>query len=228
MNKIALVTGASKGIGYTLSNMLFNMGYKVIGVYNNTLIDNKDIDAFKCDLSSEEDIIKLFNYVKDKYHKIDVLINGAALSLDNYLEDKTKGEFMKVLEINLVAPFLLIKYFSNIMDNGVIINIASTNGDNTYSSISMDYDASKAGLINLTKNLSSYLTNIKVCAIMPNWVDTDTTLSIDKDYLNNELKRIGQKELIKKEDVCNKIIDIINNDNIKTGSIIRMDDGYEE
>ena len=69
MNKIALVTGASKGIGYTLSNMLFNMGYKVIGVYNNTLIDNKDIDAFKCDLSSEEDIIKLFNYVKDKFYE---------------------------------------------------------------------------------------------------------------------------------------------------------------
>ena len=135
---------------------------------------------------------------------------------------------MKVLEVNLVAPFLLIKYFSNIMDNGVIINIASTNGDNTYSSISMDYDASKAGLINLTKNLSSYLTNIKVCAIMPNWVDTDTTLSIDKEYLDKEMKRIGQTRLIKTEDVCNRIMDIITDDNVKSGSIIRMDDGYEE
>ena len=62
---------------------------------------------------------------------------------------------------------------------------------------------------------------------MPNWVDTDTTLSIDNDYLKKEMKRIGQTKLIKKESVAKKIIEIIENDSIKSGSIIRMEDGNE-
>lgn len=228
MQKVALVTGASRGIGYTLSNMLQNSGYRVIGVFNNTLINNKEIDFVKCDISEEEDIIKLFDYIKAKYNKLDILVNCAAISLDDDLYNKSKEDFMKVLEVNLVGTFLMCKYASLLIKKGVIINVSSTNATNTYTNLSIDYDASKAGLDNLTKNLANCLPNIKVCGIAPNWVDTDTTLSIEKDYLNEELKRIGQKHLIKKENVAKKIIDIIENDNIKSGEIIRMEDGNDK
>ena len=225
MAKIVLVTGASKGIGYTLANMLVSNGYTVIGIYNNTKITNNLIDYQKCDISNEEEIKNLFQYIKDKYGKLDILVNCAALSIDDDIYDKSANDFMKVLEVNLVGTFLMCKYASLLMNEGVIVNVSSTNGNDTYTPISMDYDASKAGVDNLTKNLALRLNNIKVCGIAPNWVDTDTTLSIDKDYLSNEMQRIGQKNLIKKEDVCKKIIEIIENINIKSGSIIRMEDG---
>ena len=227
MQKVALVTGASRGIGYTLSNMLYNMGYTIIGTFNNTLIDRNNIDYIKCDISKEQDIIKLFEYIKAKYNKLDILVNCAAISLDDDLYNKSKEDFMKVLEVNLVGTFLMCKYASLLMKKGVIINVSSTNATDTYTSLSMDYDASKAGLDNLTKNLAKRLPNIKVCGIAPNWVDTETTLNIEKEYLNTELERIGQKHLIKKEEVAKKIIDIIENGNIKSGEIIRMEDGNE-
>lgn len=227
MEKIALVTGASKGIGYTLANMLSNKGYKVIGIYNNTEINSCLFETYKCDISNEEEIIKLFKYIKEKYLKLDILINCAALSIDNDIYDKNKEEFMKVLEVNLVGTFLMCKYATLLMNDGVIVNVSSTNSINTFTPISMDYDVSKAGINNLTSSLAVRFPNIKVCAILPNWVDTETTLSVEKNYLNDELKRIGQTKLIKKEDVSKKIIDIIENEKINSGSIIRMDDGCE-
>ena len=225
--KVALITGASKGIGYTLSNILVSNGYKVIGIYNSTNVFSDVIDYQKCDISNEEEVVKLFNYIKNKYGALDILVNLAALSIDDDIYEKNAIDFMKVLSVNLVGTFLMCKYASKIMNDGVIVNVSSTNGFDTYTPISMDYDASKAGVDNLTKNLAMRFTNIKVCGIAPNWVDTDTTLSIDSNYLNMEMKRIGQKKLIKKEKVCEKIIEIIENKDIKSGTIIRMEDGND-
>lgn len=219
---VILVTGASRGIGKVLSNLLASYGAKVIGVYNKTKIDNNDIDAFKCDISKEKDIKKLMNYIKQNYGKLDVLVNCAALCLDNDLYDKTKEEFMSVLEVNLVGTFLICKYASLLMNKGVIINVTSTDAVDTFSPISMDYAASKAGLENLTKNLALRLPNLKICAISPNWVDTDTVLEMDPNYLESELKRVNQKELLKKEDVVIKIVEMIVSNDIVSGDIVRM------
>lgn len=221
-NCVILVTGASKGIGKLLCELLSSYGAKVIGIYNNTLINNKNIDTFKCNLSKEKDIKKLMKYIKCKYGKLDVLVNCAALCLDNDLYDKTKNEFMKVLEVNLVGSFLMCKYASLLMNKGVIINVTSTDAQDTYSPLSMDYAASKAGLENLTKNLSLRLPNIKICAISPNWIDTDTVLEMDQNYLESEMKRVGQKELIKKENVVIKIVEMIVSDDYVSGDIVRM------
>lgn len=219
---VILVTGASRGIGKLLSELLSSYGAKVIGIYNKTKIDNNDIDTFRCDLSKEKDIKKLMKYIKVKYGKLDVLVNSAALCLDNDLFEKTKNEFMKVLEVNLVGSFLMCKYASLLMDKGVIINVTSTDAQDTYSTLSMDYAASKAGLENLTKNLANRLPNIKICAISPNWIDTDTVLEMDKNYLEKEMKRVGQKELIKKENVVIKIVEMIVSDDYVSGDIVRM------
>lgn len=219
---VILVTGASRGIGKLLSELLSSYGAKVIGIYNKTKIDNNDIDTFRCDLSIEKDIKKLMKYIKVKYGKLDVLVNSAALCLDNDLFEKTKNEFMKVLEVNLVGSFLMCKYASLLMDKGVIINVTSTDAQDTYSTLSMDYAASKAGLENLTKNLANRLPNIKICAISPNWIDTDTVLEMDKNYLEKEMKRVGQKELIKKENVVIKIVEMIVSDDYVSGDIVRV------
>lgn len=226
-NNVILITGASRGIGLCLANLLTEYGANVIGIYNETKIKDVLFDSYKCDISKELEIKKLFKYINNKYGKLDVVVNCAALCLDNDLYDKTKKEFMKVLEVNLVGTFLICKEASLLMKKGVIVNMSSTDAFDTFSTFSMDYAASKAGVENLTKNLAIRLPNIKVCAIAPNWVDTETVLNMDKCYLEREMNRIGQKKLIKKEDVVIKIVETIVSDDIVSGDIIRMVDSNE-
>lgn len=224
---VVLITGASKGIGLCLAKILSEYGATVIGIYNNTIIKEALFDTYKCDISNEEEVKNLIKYVKEKHEKIDVVVNCAALSLDNDIYDKTKEEFIKVLEVNLVGTFLICKYASLEMEKGVIINLSSTDASDTFNPISIDYAASKAGIENVTKNLALRFPYLKICALAPNWVNTETVLNMDKEYLKNELKRVGQDKLLKKEEVALKIIEIMINDDIRSGEIIRMD-GFNE
>ena len=229
MKKIALITGVSKGLGSVLARNLSSIGYDIIGTYNTDLdgvLKLGNIDYYKLDLNSTESTNKFISDIKNKYNHIDLLINNAALSLDNEFMYKTKDEFMKVLEVNLVGPFSLIQGLSSIMDNGVIINIGSTDGIDTYSSINIDYSASKAGLINLTKSLSLVLDKIRIYAICPNWMNTETIQSMNQDYLRSEMERINQKELIDPIVIFNKVVKLINS-NEKSGSIIVVEDNNE-
>ena len=220
-NKVILITGASSGIGRTLLQIMRQYKAKVIGIYNNTYIDEDDY--YKCDIKKEKDIKNLFKIIKKKYHKIDVLVNLAAYYQDNDMYDKSKKEFMDVLEVNLVGTFLMCKYASSLMDFGVIVNMSSTDATDTFNPLSMDYCASKAGIENLTKTLAMRLKNIRVCALAPNYVNTESVMAMDPEFLKSELERIGQKELLRKEDVALKIIEIIINSDFVSGSVVRMD-----
>lgn len=234
MNKVALITGCAKGIGREIALLLAQSGYDIIGTYNTSINEslklkeelellNVNIKLYKLDISNEEEINNVCENIKKGYEQIDVLINNAALSLDSSFEEKTKKEFMKVLEVNLVGPFLLIQKLYGLMNNnGKIINISSTDGINTYSKLNMDYSASKAGLINLTKSLSLQFDDIRVYALCPNWVDTESIREMNPEYLKDELDRIGQKKLINSKSVANEVINIIEN-NVESGNIIVME-----
>ncbi len=225
-----LITGASSGIGMKIATYFANLGLNLILTYhkNNNEINvlkseliNKygiEVDCFYLDLASEKSIKKLFSEVQKQYKKIDYLINGAAISLDNHYIDKTKEEFMKVLEINVVGTFLMVKYF-NKMVKEYIINISSTDGIDTGSLYNIDYSASKAGINAFTKAFSLTCSIISIC---PNWVDTKATREMNQEYLLSELKRINQTKLISEITIPKVIDDCIKN-NIPSGSIIRID-----
>ena len=225
-----LITGSSSGIGKVIANYFANLGMDLILTYHknhndvlllkNELINKYhiDVDCYYLDLASEKSINKLVLEIKKKYKKISYLVNGASISLDNYLYDKTKEEFMKVLEINLIGTFLMIKYF-NKMVKEYIINISSTDGIDTGSIYSIDYNASKAGINSLTKTLSS---ECKIISICPNWVDTNSTRNMNPDYLKSELKRIKQDKLIN-EITIPKVIDKLIKEKVESGSIIRIE-----
>lgn len=235
MKKVAIITGCSSEIGKEISLELARDGYDIIGTYNEnkneTLLLKEKIDNigvkfyyYKLDLTSDESVKDFIDAIKNKFSNIDVLINNAALSLDNDFEYKTKEEFIKVLQVNLIGPFLLIQGLKDLLK--IIINIASTDGINTYSKYNIDYSASKAGLINLTKSLALILENKYVYAICPNWVNTESIRHMNQDYLNSEMNRIGQRKLIEPSMVANKVIDLIYGD-LKSGSVIVMEDYYE-
>lgn len=222
-NKIVLLTGASRGLGLCLAEKLSKLGAIVIGIYNKNKIELENVDAYNCNLLKEEEINKLFKYIQEKYQNIDYVINCAAIDMPNDVFDKTKEEFMNVLEVNLIVPFLICQKAIPLMDGGVIVNISSTDASNTYNPINMDYAASKSGLENLTKNLALKFPKLKICAIAPNWIATESVLEMSPIYLEEELKRLNQKRLLTKEEVSDKIIEIIISNNIKSGEIVRMD-----
>ena len=234
MKKTAIVTGCAYGIGREIVLELARDGYNIIGTYNASLSKINELkkrvesigvsfDFYKLDLTSEEEIIEFCSDIKSNYNRIDILINNAAKSLDNEFMLKTKKEFMEVLEVNLVAPFLLIQQLNTLMNNGIIINISSTDGINTYTSLNVDYSSSKAGLINLTKSLALRLENIRIYAICPNWVNTESIREMNQEYLKEEMKRVGQSKLIEPSEVAYKVIELIES-NEKSGSIIVMEE----
>ena len=216
-----LIIGGSSDIGKCLAKLFKLKGYNVISTYNTHKFILDGIDTLKCDVRLEEEIDNTIKYCINKYGSINILINMASISMDNYFLDKSKEEFMNVLEVNLVGTFLCNKIYSKYIDNGIIVNIGSTDGIDTYNEYDMDYAASKAGIINITRSISR-CTNNKVLCICPNWVDSDTTKDMDKDYLVSELKRIRQSRLISIDEVVNSIYNIINM-NDKSGTIYRMD-----
>ena len=235
MEKYALITGCSKGIGKAIALELANNGYNIIGSYNTSIeeiellkkeIEQKKVkfDYFKLDLLNDESISNFIKNINNKYNKIDVLINNAAISLDDVFEYKDEQEFIDVLKVNLVGPFILIQKLRDKLN--FIINIASTDGIDTYNKLNLDYSASKAGLINLTKSLSLVLDNKKIVAICPNWVETESIKEMNQEYLKEEMKRIGQRKLIKSEEISKKVIEILNI-NITSGEIIVMRDSNE-
>ena len=237
MKKNALITGCSKGIGKEIALELARYGYNIIGTYNSDLNGIKKLkerierigvqfDYYNLNLLDDDSINTFLKQIKEKYNKIDLLVNNAALSLDNVFECKEKEEFIDILKVNLVGPFILIQALKDNLEYGTVINIASTDGINTYTKLNIDYSASKAGLINLTKSLSLILDKIKIVAICPNWVETESIKEMNQDYLKKEMKRIRQRKLIKPTEVATKVIEVLN-DNIRSGNIIVMEDSDE-
>ena len=204
MNKVVLITGGSSGIGKETVYKFAKNGYDVIFTYNKSKEMSKTIEkdikssynvniySIKCDISLENDVKSLTNFVKDKTNKIDVLVNNAGIAIDNLLEEKTVEEFKKVIDTNLIGTFSVVKYLGNLInDGGSIINISSTNAIDSYYIESIDYDASKIGIISLTHNLAKYYApKIRVNCICPGWVDTLMNKDLSKEQKDSENKKI--------------------------------------
>ena len=233
-DKIVLVTGASKGIGKAITDFFASNKATIIMTYNTNLESsnktkdeliskyNGNIINYHLDLSSEDSINDLYKEIKEKYGHIDILVNNASLSIDEDFNELTKEDFMKVLVVNTVGTFLMIKYMSKLMNsNDFIFNISSTDGIDTGSTLSINYNVSKAGIINMTETISRII-EPKIITICPNWVETEVTKDMNQEYLINEMKRINQVKLIKPEKIPQVINELINND-VVSGSIIRID-----
>lgn len=220
--KNVLIVGGNCDIGKSLVNYFLNRDYNVIvGYHNDSFKYNDKVKYIKCDVTDSLDIENVVKYMIDNYGKIDIMINLACTYMDNSFLNKTKEEFMRVLEVNLVGTFLCNQMYSRYMDNGLIINMASTDGVDTYSQYSIDYSASKAGIINMSKSISLG-TNNKILCIAPNWIDSSSTRSMDSVYLNSELKRINQDRLITMDEFILGFDKIINSE-FNSGDVFRID-----
>lgn len=178
--KTILLTGASGGLGIKLATQLLYDGNFVILVYNKNESNVNDLHelyketslVYQCDLTSEESITNLYNQIKEKNISIDCLVNNAAIDHKSNIEEKNQETFRKVLDINTIAPFLLIKLFGKDIETneGTIVNISSDNAIDMYDEETLEYDVSKAGLNLITKIFSNkYIIN----SICFGWLDTE-------------------------------------------------------
>lgn len=240
MNKVVLITGGSSGIGKETVYKFAKNGYDVIFTYNKSKEMSKTIEkdikssynvniySIKCDISLENDVKSLANFVKDKTNKIDVLVNNAGIAIDNLLEEKTVEEFKKVIDTNLIGTFSVVKYLGNLInDGGSIINISSTNAIDSYYIESIDYDASKIGIISLTHNLAKYYApKIRVNCICPGWVDTLMNKDLSKEQKEYENKKILLNRFAKPSEIANVIYFIASDEgSYINDAIIKVDGG---
>lgn len=240
--RIVLVTGSSIGLGSEIIKKYASNGFNVVINYlshekeafelMNEVSLKYGIEALciKADISNEEEINKLKDEIINKFGKIDVLINNASISRDNDFNLKTKNDFMRVLEVNLVGTFLVSRTFGNLMyekKSGKIINISSTNGIDTYYEYGLDYDASKSGVINLTHNLANhYSPYVNVNCVCPGWIDTPMNKDMDIEFRKCEEKKILLNRFAKTDEIASLVYFLGSDEaNYINDSIIRIDGG---
>ena len=238
MKKVVIVTGSSKGIGAATIKYYANNNYSVVINYNHSLDDaqklydevSKITDAIlvQADISKEEDVKKLMDETIKAFGRIDTLVNNAGIAIDTTLEDKTVESFRRIIDVNLIGTFLTCKHIGTYMKEqgtGSIINISSTNGLDSYYPYSMDYDASKAGVISLSHNFALlYAPNVRVNTICPGWVNTEMNKELDDDYKKEECKHILLNRFAEPEEIAKTIYETDNNLYLND-SIIKVDGG---
>lgn len=240
--KTVLVTGSSIGLGSAIIEKYASNNYNVIINYNTNKDEamklkdeilseyNIEVLIIKCDISNENDIENIKDTIINKFGKLDVLINNASISNDSLVSDKTKESFMRILEVNLVGTFLVSRTFGDLMyqnKKGIIINIGSTNGIDTYYEYSLDYDSSKAGVINLTHNLANYYSPyVNVNCVCPGWINTPMNKDMDTEFRKNEENKILLNRFAEPSEIASLVYFLSTEDaSYINDSIIRIDGG---
>ena len=237
-NKIAIVTGGSRGIGCSIVQKLSQNGFEVVLNYNSSYeqakqiaMTNSNIHIFKADVSKYEEVCNLVNFTINKFGKIDLLVNNAGISLIKTINDTTISDFDNILKTNLYSAFYTCKEVSKYMihqKSGNIINISSIWGL-IGASCEMAYSVSKAGLDSITKSLAKELGeyNIRVNAVAPGVVGTEMV----EEHVTAEMKQIligmtPLKRMATPSDLAPIYLYLASDDSsFTTGTIIQVDGG---
>lgn len=216
-NRVALVTGGSRGIGKSICLELAKAGYDIVTCYTSKSAEAEETvaackafgvnaAAYQANVTNEADVTELFAQLKTQFGRIDVLVNNAGITKDDLLLRMSEEAFMQVIDVNLKGAFLCCKAASKMMlknKYGRIINISSVVGLGGNAG-QANYAASKAGLIGLTKTIAKELggKGITANAVAPGFIQTDMTDQLSEEAQNFWEERIPRKRLGKPEDVA--------------------------
>lgn len=244
MNKTALITGSSRGMGEAEAYEFASRGYDVIVHYVNSRDKAEKISseltekygvrsvAIKADLSKEDEVRNLAESALKEFSKVDVLVNNAGIALYSDFDDKKIADFESSMKINFYAPFLLTQILGKEMIKnkyGKIINIATIDVMTTYNAESAEYDASKAALINLTKTSSlQFQPYVNVNCVCPGWVATDMNKDLPKELIDYQTSKTCKGRMAKPEEVA-KLVAFLASDDAEfiDGEVIKIDGGYK-
>ncbi|MGG5461688.1 3-oxoacyl-[acyl-carrier-protein] reductase [Clostridium sp. B9] len=240
-DKVAIVTGGTRGIGKAIALKLADQGANIVINYRSSdkeaeelkaILEEKGVKVLtvKCDISKFEDSKNLMDKCKEEFGKIDILVNNAGVTKDTLIMRMKEEDFDSVIDVNLKGTFNCAKHASAIMLRqkfGKIINMTSVVGI-TGNAGQVNYAASKAGVIGLTKSLARELGSrgITVNAVAPGFINTDMTSGLSEKVKEEAIKNIPLKKLGEAEDVAN-LVGFLASDaaNYITGQVINVDGG---
>ena len=234
--KVAIVTGASRGIGREIAKSLAKKDYIVIANYNKSEKEAMElknefnnIDIFKADVSKREEVKNLVKYTLNKYGKIDVLVNNAGIDNEKLFQDITDEDWQNVINTNLYSVFCVTQEVVNNMihnKSGCIINISSIYAIQG-GPCAVAYTASKAGIDGITKSLAKELgpSNIRVNSIAPGFIDTDMNKCYSENDINEIKNQTPLQKIGKPEDIA-KCVNWLVEDDFTTGQIILINGGW--
>lgn len=236
--KLALVTGGSRGIGRACALKLAEAGYDVVINYagneeaaKKTVEDIKafgvNAEAYKFDVSNQNEVDENINKIVEKFGRIDILVNNAGITRDDLFIRMGEDKWSAVINTNLNSAFYVSKPVVKVMmkqRSGAIVNMSSVVG--VSGNIGQaNYSAAKAGLIGFTKSLAKELgaRNIRVNAIAPGFIATDMT----KDLANTEemMKLIPLKRMGTPEDIAAAVKFLTVDSTYVTGQVLEVDGG---
>lgn len=241
MDKVAMITGATRGIGKQIALTLANEGYNIVLNYrteNDELkqlkneIESKNVKclAVQGDVTNFEDCKQMIESTIKEFGKIDVLVNNAGITKDMLLARMKEEDFKQVIDVNLVGTFNMTKNVISYMmkaRNGKIINISSVVGI-AGNAGQTNYSASKAGIIGFTKSLAKEVAsrNILVNAIAPGFIETNMTDVLKQEVKDEIAKNIPLKRMGTPQDVANVVKFLASEDSSYiTGQVISVDGG---
>ena len=239
--KVAIVTGGSRGIGKEVAKKLAALGANIVINYISTeeeaLKTKTEIERLgvkclvtRCDVSKSEEVNKMVEMSIKEFGHIDILVNNAGITKDGLLMRMKEEDFDNVIDVNLKGVFNCTKAVTKPMMKrkyGKIINISSVVGviGNTGQS---NYCASKAGVIGFTKSTARELAsrNININAIAPGFIDTDMTKVLSDEIKQNMLNNIPKNTFGKPEDIANVVAFLASDmSSYVTGQVINVDGG---
>ena len=239
--KIAVVTGASRGIGREIALLLAQKGATVIVNYNGSATKAEEVvsliteaggqaEAVQCNVSDFEKSADFFKYIIGKYGRVDILVNNAGITRDNLLMKMSEEDFDAVLDTNLKGAFNCIRHISRQMlkqKAGRIINMSSVSGVMGNAG-QANYCASKAGLIGLTKSVARELASrgITVNAVAPGFIKTEMTDVLPDAVKAAATEQIPMKHFGTTADIANVVAFLASDEaGYITGQVISVDGG---
>ena len=240
MNKVIVVTGASRGIGREIAKELAIKGYNIVANYNKSekqikelqeelRKENINLDIYKADVSKRIEAKNLIEFTIKKYGKIDILINNAGISQIKEFTQITDEDWNNLLNTNLNSVFYTSQEACKNMihnKNGCIINISSIWGQ-IGASCEVHYSVSKAGIDAMTKSLAKELgpSNIRVNSITPGIINTEMNNHLSEEELNNLKDEIPLEKIGRTKDI-ERCVEWLIDDEYTTGQIISINGGW--
>ena len=235
--KVALVTGAARGIGHTIASGFAARGAKVVlcdideaSVREAAEKIEGEAIGIKADVTKSEDIAALLKNLLEKLGRLDIIVNNAGIARDNLMIRMDEKDWDAVLDINLKGAFLVTKLASRQMmkqRSGKIVNISSVVGL-TGNAGQANYSASKAGLIGLTKSAAKELASrgITVNAVAPGFIETDMTKELGEDAKEEFLRQVLVSRTGSAGDVASAVMFLASDEaSYITGQVLAVDGG---
>lgn len=240
MNKTAVITGASRGIGKATAIEFARNGYNVLANYNNSEKEAMELEkmlteegysikVFKADVSKSSEADAMIEYCLKEFGGLDVLVNNAGISQDKLFTDITDDDWERMMSVNVTSVFNCSRKALQHMiweKSGSIINITSMWGE-TGGSCEVHYSASKAAIIGMTKALAKEVgpSNIRVNAVSPGVIMTDMCAYYGEETLNELKEETPLMKLGKPEDIAETVYFLAEKGNFITGQVIGVNGG---